>query len=342
MGGLGQLIRSQLGVVRLSERTIAILMGMFTAMMAGCGRETTERTIELKGAVKLVYEIDLAAAEKQGTAVDQAIMDKMVGAIAKRLNPSGVKEFIVRPIGTDRIEITIPGIDPDRVQQAKGLIVKLGTLEFAIVASEHDDEALIGHAKRLRNNQNELATTTSDGERRIVAVWHDLTDLTDLKSKSEIWVGVGYRTVPRLDPDTGAEIEAPQVLIKHDPPNRAVTGAYLTNVRAVTDERGSLAVSFTLNAKGGALFTKLTGDNLPDPIDGSKRQLAILLDGKVHSAPTINSAIGANGQITGRFTKQEIDNLVAVLNAGALAVPLKQTPVSEVTIRPLNEKNVNK
>lgn len=332
MGGLGRLIRSQPGVVRLSDCTIAILMGVFTAMMAGCGRETTERTIELKGAVKLVYEIDLAAAEKQGTSVDQAVMDKMVGAIDKRFNPSGVKEFIVRPIGTDRIEVTIPGIDPDRVQHAKGLIVKLGTLEFAIVASEHDDEALIGHAMRLRKNQNELATTTSDGERRIVAVWHELTDPTD---KEDRWFGVGYRTVPRRDPGTGVEIEVPQVLVKHDPPNRAVTGSYLTKVSAVTDESGSLAVSFTLNSKGGALFTKLTGDNLPDPIDGSKRRLAILLDGKVHSAPTINSAIGANGQITGRFTKPEIDNLVAVLNAGALAAPLKQTPISEVTINPL-------
>ena len=336
MGGLGQLIRSQPGVVRLSERTIAILMGVFTAMMAGCGRETTERTIELKGAVKLVYEIDLAAAEQQGTAVDQAIMDKMVGAIAKRLNPSGVKEFIVRPIGTDRIEITIPGIDPDRVRQAKALIVKLGTLEFAIVASEHDDQKLIDHAMKLRNNQNELATEI-DGKRRIVAAWHDQADPKD---KEHYWGGVGFRAVTRPDPETGAETKVPQILIKHDPPNQAVTGAYLTNVRAVTDENGSLAVSFTLNPKGGALFRKLTGDNLPDPIDGFKRQLAILLDGKVHSAPTINSVIGADGQITGRFTKQEIDNLVAVLNAGALAVPLKPNPVSEVTISPLNDTDV--
>ena len=115
-----------------------------------------------------------------------------------------------------------------------------------------------------------------------------------------------------------------------------------TTHAVTTGEPSTDRQPFTLNAKGGALFTKLTGDNLPDPIDGSKRQLAILLDGKVHSAPTINGAIGANGQITGRFTKPEIDNLVAVLNAGALAVPLKQTPVSEITIRPLHETDVKK
>ena len=308
-------------------------------------RDAVHWGIDLAGGTNLVYEIDLAAAKEQGKTVDKATVEKMVSAIIKRINPSGAEEVAVRRVGTDRIEIIIPGADTDLVRQKKELIVKLGSLEFGIVANERNDQGLIDQAMKLPNNQNELLSTTSDDKRLIVAAWHDLSDIKDLADPKDTegrWRGDGHRIVTRLHPKTGVETDVAQVLIKHDPPNRAVTGAYLTNVRAETDERGSLAVSFTLNSKGGALFTKLTGDNLPDPIDGSKRQLAILLDGKVHSAPTINSAIGANGQITGRFTKPEIDNLVAVLNAGALAVPLKLNPVSEVIIRPLHETDVKK
>jgi SecD/SecF fusion protein len=294
--------------------------------------------IDLAGGTNLVYEIDLAAAKEQGKPVDKATVDKMVSAIIKRINPSGAEEVVVRRVGTDRIEVIIPGADPDLVRQKKALIVKLGSLEFGIVANERNDQDLIDLAMKLPKNQNELTRKTSDDKVEVFAAWHDLSDSKDLadpKDTERRWAGDGYRLVTRIHPKTGAEVDVPQVLIKHDPPNRAVTGSYLTNARATNDENAQLAVSFTFNSRGAALFHKLTSDNLPDKTDGSKRRLAILLDGKVQSAPTINSVISANGQITGRFTKQEIDNLVGVLNAGALAVPLKQNPVSEFTISPL-------
>ena len=330
MNGVEPLIRLQPDVARHSERIISIWLSLFIVMVVGCDLLSSGEDLASQGSVTLVYEIDLAAAKHQGTTVDTALMDKMVASLVKRINPKGVKGFVVQPLGTDRIEITIPGTNPDRVQQTKALIARLGTLEFSIVANDHNDEALIGHAMRLSDSQNELATEIN-GQRRVAAVWHDLSDSKD---NGEFWSGVGFRKAARIDPDTGTKIEVPQILVKHDPPERAVTGAYLKNVRAVTDENGSLAVSFTLNSKGGALFNKLTGDNLPDKVDNFKQRLAILLDGKVYSAPNIMSVISANGQITGRFTKQEIDDLVAVLNAGVLPVPLKPIPVSETTTSP--------
>lgn len=295
-------------------------------------RDAIHWGIDLAGGTNLVYEIDLAAAKEQGKSVDKATVDKMVQAIAKRINPSGAEEVAVRRVGTDRIEVIIPGADPDLVRQKKALIVKLGSLEFGIVATEQHDQGLIDQAMKLPNNVNELRNKSGDKESVIVAAWHDLTDP---KEKEQRWGGVGYRTVPRINPKTGEEVQVPQVLIKHDPPNRAVTGSYLTNARATTDNNGAAAVAFTFNSRGAALFHKLTSDNLPDRTDGSKRQLAILLDGKIQSAPVINDVISANGQITGNFKKADIDNLVGVLNAGALAVPLKQEPVSEFTISPL-------
>jgi SecD/SecF fusion protein len=65
-----------------------------------------------------------------------------------------------------------------------------------------------------------------------------------------------------------------------------------------------------------------------------RRHLAIILDGLVMSAPTINSEIGRQGQISGNFTQQEVDSIVSLLRAGALPVRLKAQPVSETTVAP--------
>lgn len=294
-------------------------------------RDAIHLGIDLAGGTNLVYEVDLVAVKEQQKKFDKETLEKMVSAIAKRINPSGAEEVTVRRVGTDRIEVIIPGADPDLVRQKKSLIVKLGSLEFGIVATEANDQKLIQQAQKLPKNQNELVSTAADGSRLVVAAWHDVADA---KSK-ESWGGDGVRQISRFDPKTGVETDVTQVLIKHDPPGRAVTGDYLTNARASNDDNGALAVAFTFNSRGAQLFHKLTSDNLPDKTDQSRRKLAILLDGKVHSAPYINSPISSNGQITGNFKKAEIDALVGVLNAGALAVPLKQNPVSEFSISPL-------
>jgi len=99
---------------------------------------------------------------------------------------------------------------------------------------------------------------------------------------------------------------------------------------------GRPTVSFTFIPKGGELFGTLTGKNVPSG-EGSeesqrKRHLAIILDGLVMSAPTINSRISTHGQISGSFTRKEVDSLVNILRSGQLPATLKHQPVSETTI----------
>ena len=63
----------------------------------------------------------------------------------------------------------------------------------------------------------------------------------------------------------------------------AVTGRDLRSARPSLDENNQPAVSFTLNTEGGRKFGKVTGENIG-------RQLAIILDGRVQSAPRIDGA----------------------------------------------------
>ncbi|MCJ7613073.1 MAG: protein translocase subunit SecD [Candidatus Aminicenantes bacterium] len=95
-----------------------------------------------------------------------------------------------------------------------------------------------------------------------------------------------------------------------------VTGKDLRIVRRTIDEWNNPAVSFGLKADGARRFESATGQNIG-------RRLAIVLDGKVQSAPVINARISDEGIITGHFTLEQAEDLVVVLKAGALPAGLK-------------------
>jgi len=94
-----------------------------------------------------------------------------------------------------------------------------------------------------------------------------------------------------------------------------VTGDFLTDARVQFDRMNRATVGFTFNADGGRIFGKLTQDNIG-------KQLAIVLDDRVYSAPVIRSQINMHGQIEGRFTPEEAADLAVVLRAGSLPVPV--------------------
>lgn len=86
-------------------------------------------------------------------------------------------------------------------------------------------------------------------------------------------------------------------------------------------QNAGFSVDFQLDEYGGQLFGELTATNL-------HKRLCILLDNEAMSAPTIQSRIGTNGQITGRFSNEQAQNLAQTLNAGALPARLKEPPLS--------------
>ena len=96
----------------------------------------------------------------------------------------------------------------------------------------------------------------------------------------------------------------------------AMTGRDLRSVRASRDAFNRPAVGFSLTPDGARQFADVTGANVG-------RQLAIVLDGKVESAPWIEGRIaGGEGVIEGTFTAQEAADLSLVLRTGALPVSM--------------------
>ncbi|MFQ5789652.1 MAG: protein translocase subunit SecD [Acidobacteriota bacterium] len=96
-----------------------------------------------------------------------------------------------------------------------------------------------------------------------------------------------------------------------------ITGRDLKNARQSIDhDTNTPNVSFTLKPEGASKFRRATQANIG-------RQLAIILDGRVQSAPVIQSTIYDQGQITGRFTLEEAQDLALVLRSGALPASLE-------------------
>jgi preprotein translocase subunit SecD len=105
----------------------------------------------------------------------------------------------------------------------------------------------------------------------------------------------------------------------------SVTGRDLRNARPSMDENGRPAVSFTLNSEGARKMGATTSSNMG-------RQLAIVLDERVQSAPTIEGRITTDGVIYGSFTQEEVMNLSLILRSGALPADLDY--LEERTIGP--------
>jgi SecD/SecF fusion protein len=327
---LAQLLRLKEYATPLGVVLFAIVLSLAPFLYQEIGgrpwSSALQKGIDLAGGTNLIYAVDRQQAEADGKTIDRATLDKLVGAVGRRINPSGAEEVVVRRVGEDRIEVIVPGADAELVAQKKRLIVNLGSLEFAILANDKDHARLIEAGRKLRDNQDNV---TEGG--RVVASWRTVAQGKD------IGAGGGDRTAFREVERTieGENKKVLQFLVVHEPADRAVTGKYLTRAAPSLDEQGQLAVSFNFNNRGGNLFSALTGRYQPDSTDGFRRRLGVLLNGELHTAPNLNDRISFNGQISGQFTKAEVDELLNVLNAGALEVPLQQQPISEFTISPL-------
>ncbi len=94
-----------------------------------------------------------------------------------------------------------------------------------------------------------------------------------------------------------------------------VSGEMLKDASPTFDRNNSPSVSFQLSPLGGKKFGRVTGNHVG-------RAFAIVLDGKVVSAPVIQTQIFSTGQITGSFSVQETNDLALVLRSGALPAPM--------------------
>lgn len=111
-------------------------------------------------------------------------------------------------------------------------------------------------------------------------------------------------------------------------------GGKITNARVDLSQTGQREVSIAMNTEGAKIWKRLTGDNIG-------KSVAIVLDGRVYSYPTVNAEIsGGRSVIQGRFSSAEAQDLANVLESGKL--PIVVNIIEEAIVGPsLGAESIN-
>lgn len=128
----------------------------------------------------------------------------------------------------------------------------------------------------------------------------------------------GVIVLPMIEKNPSADKNAPEpkpsyLALEKD---AALTGADVVNANPSFDKTNQSYVMLQFNNRGARIFERLTGENVG-------KRMAIVLDGKVYSAPNIREKIaGGSASISGSFTTAEAQDLAIVLRAGSLPAPV--------------------
>jgi preprotein translocase subunit SecD len=247
------------------------------------------------------------------------------------LGSSGQRSLDVADGGGGLIRLTVPqAAITDRIRQSveqsiqivERRVNELGTVE-PLIQRQGDDRILV-QVPGLQDptRLKELLGKTAKMEFRMV----DLTVPPDQAQRGG--VPPDSELLPSADPSN----PQPYVIKKQV----LVSGGDLIDAQPGFDQRTNQPiVSFKFNSSGSRKFAAATTEHVKEPF-------AIVLDGKVISAPVIQEPITAgSGQISGSFTVQQANDLAILLRAGALPAPL--TIIEERTVGPgLGQDSIEK
>ena len=249
--------------------------------------------LDLKGGAHIV----LQARETTENKVTEDSIERLLAVLRNRVDQYGVAEPVIQREGRDRVIVDLPGIqDPDAALE---LIGKTAQLEFRAV--EQATQPVPPGPQRPNYDSDEEYQRAQER-------W--------TKAKEEI------ASMKDTLQERGKALEGS--LVTRDEEGRyfllgavLVGGKELVDAKTQYDNLGRAVVSISFSSEGAKLFDKATADNVG-------RQVAIVLDGIVISAPVVQERItGGNAQISGRFTPQEASRLAIMLRAGALPIAVE-------------------
>jgi preprotein translocase subunit SecD len=278
----------------------------------------TNLGLDLVGGVQALLEADLPAS----TSVTNTDMNTARQIVENRVNGLGVSEAVVQLAGERRILVELPGeTDP---QKALSTIQQTGLLEFVDMSSLSTQEAFALTGTTIRTDFGQLGQggqstpnpTSAITPTESVSPTQNITATAPLSGTTPI---TGTQSVTGTNTITATNtLTATQATPTGPIFHTIMTGAALSNVGVQANPTsGQYEVSFELKSDAAKTFADFTSTHVG-------KVLAIVLDKKVISAPTINSAItDGKGVIQGNFTSQSANDLAVQLRYGSLPIPLK-------------------
>ena len=284
--------------------------------------------LDLSGGVHMVVGFDIEElSEKDRQTFDEMQLDEaaiksqiqqtILRTVERRMAEFEAKEPVIQTLGDSQVQIQLPG-EKD-VSRAQDLITRTAFLGFHIVPNATDDrmiDALRAVNERYPDRFTGFLLQPRPGDPfyrveeenfpPLQQIVREVNEAGDILPEGMILAfGEGDGQMRRL------------YLLNEEPD---LTGEGLSQAFARPDTEslaGQWLVLFENTGQAAADFASVTGNNVG-------RNMAIVVDGVVVSAPVIQSRIGASGSITGNFTPFEARDLAIALNSGSLPVPIRE------------------
>ncbi|MCC7263775.1 MAG: protein translocase subunit SecD [Candidatus Latescibacteria bacterium] len=309
--------------------------------------------LDLQGGIYLVLEVDLSQLPPDQA---QDAVQRALEVIRNRVDQFGVAEPTIQREGANRIIIELPGIQD--IERAKSLVGQTALLEFQMVepTAERDKliqrlNAVLGGSATADSAGQQSDQSLFSGEDKTQADAAKGTNLLSLLSSYGGEVVVSARELPRVkgmlqskraletipgdvefvfsskpEGPPGSQFYRLHLVRKRPEMTGAVIKDAQVSVGQSVEYMGQPIVEFATSEEGANTLRRFTGAHIDE-------RMAIVLDGSVYSAPTIQSKIpNGRGIITGSGTQDEAKDLAIVLRAGAL--PAKVEIIEDRTVGP--------
>ena len=232
----------------------------------------------------------------------------------------------------------IPKMD-EMLNQIKGLAVSKEDLKYTLKLTPEDiaktkDLAVVQAVETIRNRLDQFGlsepSVLRQGDTDIVVELPGIKTAADEKAARELISKPANLELMAVDEDrndqvynmTSSQAAAYGNIILEDTNNSNIkylvkeipilTGSQVIDAQVAFDQSNKAIINFTLNSTGARIFGDFTAKSIG-------KRLAVVLDGKVYSAPNIRERIGGgSGQIPGGFTVSEAGNVAIALRSGAL------------------------
>ena len=263
------------------------------------------------------------------------------------------EEVIIDGLAIGDNEVTFTVLDEDELPKVDEMLAKIPGLEVTKAGSKTDymvglttqevertkDLSVSQAVETIRNRLDQFGlaepTVIRQGETDIVVQLPGIKTGADEKAARELISKPANLELMAVDEERADQVytlsaaQAAQygdiILEATDNPNQKylvkeipiLNGSQVIDAQVAFDQSNQPIINFTLNSSGSRIFGDFTGKNVG-------KRLAVVLDGKVYSAPNIRERIGGgSGQISGGFTVQEAGNVAIALRSGALPASVK-------------------
>ncbi|MBR8463758.1 protein translocase subunit SecD [Campylobacter sp. faydin G-24] len=334
---------------RITYRLIIFLI----ALVFGVGFSTPS-FLQTQFGSKISLGLDLQGGLHMllGVETEEAIHSK-IKSVAGSISYYAKKEDVLIDkfkIKQDSVDFTIldsdeaPKID-EMLKEIKGLDVHKDGLFYSISLTEQERLDTIEYAisqavETIRNRLDQFGlaepTVARQGKENILVELPGIKTAEDEQRARDLIAKAAHLQLMAVDDKrqdqantmSAADAESYGDVIYPDAKNDRIKyalknvpvldGSMLTDAKvAFSQQTNQPIINFTLNSEGARIFGDFTGESVG-------KRLAIVLDGKVYSAPVINERIGGgSGQISGGFTLDEAHDVAIALRSGALLAPVK-------------------